>query len=74
MGNSPSDAKRAERKQRSEQDKQLHERQKRAQVTRSRLFLVVAVLAVVGAIILGVTRRSDAEQVWSPEHGHWHKK
>ena len=74
MGNASSDARRAERKQRSEEDRQNRERQKRAQSTRSRLLLVVGVLAVAGAVILGVTRRRDSGRVWSAEHGHWHEK
>ena len=74
MGKATSEARRAERKQRSEQDRVARQHQKRARITRSRLFLVVGVLAVAGAVILGATRRRDTGQVWSPEHGHWHNR
>jgi hypothetical protein len=66
--------KREERKQRSEATRLELERRKRAQGVRSRVLMVVGVLAVAGAVILGATRRRDAGRVWSAEHGHWHDR
>ena len=74
MGKATSEARRAERKQRSELDRLERDHHKRSQRTRSRLFLVVGLLAVAGAVILGATRRKDVGRVWSPEHGHFHDR
>ena len=74
MGKDAKDARREERKQRSEQDRQLREQHKRALRTRGRLFFVIGVLAAAGMVVLGVTRKRDANRVWSAEHGHWHDK
>ena len=74
MANSSKDARREERKQRSEAEREHRERQKRAQGVRNRVLLVVGVLTVAGVVILGVTRRRDSGRVWSAEHGHWHDR
>jgi hypothetical protein len=75
MGNASRDARREERKQRSEMERLDREHQKRAQTMRNRAFMVIGVLVVLGVVILGVTRRQgDSGRVWSAEHGHWHEK
>lgn len=74
MAKPSKDARREERKHRSEAEREDRERRKRAQGMRSRVLLVVGVLTVAGAVILGVTRRRDSGRVWSAEHGHWHDK
>lgn len=75
MGKASKDARREERKQRSELDRDLRERQKRARTMRNRMAVVVGVLIVAAVVYLGVTRREGgAGRVWSAEHGHWHDK
>jgi len=75
MGNASRDARREERKQRSELERQDRERQKRSAGTRKRLLLVIGVLTVLAVAILAATRRQgDSGRVWSAEHGHWHDK
>jgi hypothetical protein len=72
MGKASSEARREERRQRSEHDRQVREYEKRARTVRSRLFLVAGILVAAAVVYLGVTRRKSSDQVWSPEHGHWH--
>ena len=73
MGNESKDAKREERKQRSEAERQHRELAKRAQKMRSRAFTIVGVLVVLGIVALTVYRRQDREgMIWSAEHGHYH--
>jgi hypothetical protein len=68
------DNKREERRQRAEQAREAQERFKRQRAMRSRMMLVVGLLAVI-VIGLVATRRGRADgRVWSAEHGHWHDK
>ena len=68
--------KREARRQRAEQDRLEREQGERQRKFRSRLLVVVAILAMLTVGVLSVTRRNDenAGRVWSPEHGHWHDK
>lgn len=75
MGN----AKREERKQRSEEQKAEQERLTKKKQARARARIVV-VLIVIGAGAYFVTSRhpKDGEErdgrVWSASHGHWHDR
>ena len=73
MGKEPKDAKREERKQRSEAERQHREAMKRAQTMRSRAFVAVGVLIVIGVVAVTFMRRQEQEgMIWSAEHGHYH--
>ncbi len=66
--------KREERRQRSELERQARERRQQQRKLRSRMFIVVGVLAVLGVVVLALGKRQEEGRVWSPEHGHWHDK
>lgn len=65
-------SKRDERKQRSEQQKELADRQRSTRRRNRRLFIAVTVLGVAGFLYAARSRERPAGKVWSAEHGHWH--
>jgi cytochrome b len=73
MSRASKDPKREERKQRSEAERQQREAMKRAQKMRSRAFVAVGVLIVIGVVAVTFMRRQEREgMIWSAEHGHYH--
>jgi hypothetical protein len=65
-------SKREERKQRSEQQRDLAERRRSTQVRNRRVLIAVTVMAVAALLYAARSRERPAGKVWSAEHGHWH--
>jgi hypothetical protein len=68
--------KREERRERSEAQKLERARQMRQRVVRSRVMVVVGILAVIAvAVVLRRQRATPNDgRVWSAAHGHWHDR
>ncbi|MGH7700415.1 MAG: hypothetical protein ACREMJ_07870 [Gemmatimonadales bacterium] len=67
--------KKAVRKRRGERDREKRGSRRRGTLNLLLLVLVAALIVLATALILGPGNQNPAgDQVWSPEHGHWHRR
>lgn len=68
-------SKKTVRKQQAEHQKERQGRQRRSTLTLAALVLVAALVVLAVALFVGPRRGDRADDlIWSPAHGHWHRR